>query len=96
MKQEQLKLVLFKKEHTSEIAKGIGFDLRKTHCCICGVRTNKENVGHFAHYKGKKVTICKDTTCLLVVLIEEKPEVLGLWKKKKSRRQKRKEAVKHQ
>ncbi len=81
MTKEKIHLVLFKKEDTKKIAKDLGFDLKKTKCCICGKKVDENTIGHFCHYKHKKAVMCTNSNCFILWSIEEKPEVYG-WGKK--------------
>lgn len=79
MSKSKLMLCVFKKNQTKEIAKLLGFDLRKTRCAICGKKLNSENIGHFVHYRGKKAVLCtKVFPCWQQFIMEEKPEIFGL------------------
>jgi len=78
---EKLKLCLFKKKDTKRIAKSLGFDLKKTKCCICEKKIGERTIGHFVHYKHKKAVLCINPTCFITWSVEERPELYGLGKK---------------
>lgn len=77
-KEEELKIVAFKKEETQKIAKLLGFDLRKTKCVFCKKRLGKEDIGNFVHYKKRMVVLCENLGCWVKWITKEKPAIFGL------------------
>lgn len=77
MDKNKIQLAIFKPNQTSQVAKLLGFDLRKTMCCICNKKINSKKIGHFVHYKHKPATLCVNGRCFKIWLIEEKLDFLS-------------------
>lgn len=75
---KKLTLAIFKKEQTSEVAKTLGFDLRKTKCCMCKTRVNSENIGHFVHLNHKPATLCRNPYCFKQWIVIEKQDMFTI------------------
>ncbi len=71
----QLQLSCFKVEQVSSVAKLLGFDLRKTKCGICNIKTNRKNTGHFVHINHEKAVLCDNLTCFSQFIARERMDL---------------------
>jgi len=86
---KKLMFCIFKKKETRKVAKLLGFDLKKTKCCICKRKIGEKTIGNFIHYKHKKAVLCTNATCFARWIIEEKPEIYGIKSEEKKNETKR-------
>lgn len=74
----KINLALFKPEQTTEVAKALGFDLRKTKCCICKQRVNSKNIGHFVHLDHVPSVVCDNSYCFKHWILMEKQDIFTI------------------
>lgn len=74
----KINLALFKPEQTTEVAKALGFDLRKTKCCICKQRVNSKNIGHFVHLDHVPSVVCDNPYCFKHWILMEKQDIFTI------------------
>ncbi len=71
----KLMLACFKEKQVSKVAKLLGFDLRKTRCGICNIKTNRKNTGHFVHLEHKKAVLCDNIICFSQFIARERMDL---------------------